>query len=131
VVKTEVMGILRQPSPVSGITDQKQLENVGHFNYLGSIITNNARCTCEIKSMTVIAKAEFNKKTLFISKLDLNLRKKIAELKQGFVWCRKLNTLESRLQILGRKKIAELKQGFVWCRKLNTLESRLQILGKF
>jgi len=44
VEKTEVMGILRQPSPVSRITDQKQLENVGYFNYLGSIITNGATC---------------------------------------------------------------------------------------
>jgi hypothetical protein len=78
VEKNEVMRILRQPSPVSGITDQKQLENVGYFNYLGSIITNNARCTREIKSTIVIAKAEFNKKTLFTSKLDLNIRKKIA-----------------------------------------------------
>ena len=66
--KTEVMGILRQPSPVAGITDQKQLENVGYFNYLGSIITNNAGCTHEIKSTIVMAKAEFNKKTLFTSK---------------------------------------------------------------
>jgi hypothetical protein len=79
VEKNEIMGILRQPSPVSGITDQKQLENVGYFNYLGSIITNNVRCTCEIKSTIVIAKAEFNKKTLFTSKSNLNLRKKIAE----------------------------------------------------
>jgi hypothetical protein len=34
-----------------------------------------ARCTCEIKSMIAMAKAAFNKKkTLFTSKLDLNLR---------------------------------------------------------
>jgi len=76
VEKTEVMGILRQPSPASGITDQKP-ENVGYFKYLGSIITNNARCTCEIKSRIVMAKTEFNKKTLFTSKL--NLREKMVE----------------------------------------------------
>jgi hypothetical protein len=42
------------------------------------MITSDARCTREIESGTVIAKAAFNrKKTLFTSKLDLNLRKKL------------------------------------------------------
>jgi hypothetical protein len=51
--------------------DQKQLENVEYFNYLGSMITNYARCTREIKSRTAIAKAAFNNnKKLFNSKLD-------------------------------------------------------------
>ena len=27
----------------------KQLENVESFKYLGSILTNDGRCTCEIK----------------------------------------------------------------------------------
>jgi hypothetical protein len=55
--------------------DQKQLENVEYFSYLGSMITNDARCTREIKSRIAIAKAAFNKKKkLFTSKLDLNLR---------------------------------------------------------
>jgi hypothetical protein len=51
--------------------DQKQLENVEYFNYLGSMITNDARCTLEIKSRIAMAKAVFNKKTVFTSKLDL------------------------------------------------------------
>jgi hypothetical protein len=37
--------------------DQKQLENVEYFNYLGSMITNDARCTHEIKSRFAMAKA--------------------------------------------------------------------------
>jgi hypothetical protein len=38
---------------------------------------NDAICTREIKSRFMMAKAAFNrKKTLFTSKLDLNLRKK-------------------------------------------------------
>ena len=60
--------------------DQKQLENVERFKYLGSILTNDGRCTCEIKSRIAMAKAAFNKKkTLFTSKLDLNLRKKLVK----------------------------------------------------
>jgi hypothetical protein len=58
--------------------DQKQLEDVEYFIYLGSVITNDARCTHDIKSRTAMAKAAFNnkKKALLTSKLDLNLRKK-------------------------------------------------------
>ena len=38
---------------------------------------NDARCTREIKSRIIIAKAAFKKKeTLFTSKLDLNLERK-------------------------------------------------------
>ena len=43
--------------------DQKQVENVEYFNYLGSMITNDARCTREIEYRIAMAKAAFNKKT--------------------------------------------------------------------
>jgi len=45
---TEVIRISRKPSPVQIITNQKQLANAGHFDYLGSMITNDARCTRKI-----------------------------------------------------------------------------------
>jgi hypothetical protein len=64
--------------------DQKQLENVEYFNYLGSMITNDARCTHQIKSRIAMAKAAFNKKkNLFTSKLDLDLRKKLVKC---YIW---------------------------------------------
>jgi hypothetical protein len=46
---------------------------------LGTLITNDAKCTREIKPRIAIAKAAFNKKTLFTSNLDLNLRKKLVK----------------------------------------------------
>jgi hypothetical protein len=53
---------------------------VEYFNYLGSIITNDARCAREIKSRIAMAKAAFNKKkTLFTSKLDLTLMKRLVK----------------------------------------------------
>jgi hypothetical protein len=58
---------------------QKQLENVEYFNYLGSMITNDARCTRAIKSRIAMAKAAFNKKIIFTRKMDLNLRKKLVK----------------------------------------------------
>jgi hypothetical protein len=76
VEETKVMRISRQESPVKIMIDQKRLENVGYFNYLGSMITYVARCTYEIKSRIAMATAVFNNKTLFTSKLDLNVRNK-------------------------------------------------------
>jgi hypothetical protein len=43
------------------MTDQKQLDNTEYFSYLGSMVTNDARCTCEIKSRINKAKTAFNK----------------------------------------------------------------------
>jgi len=64
--------------------DQKQLENVECLKYLRSMLTNDGRCTCEIKSRIAMAKAAFSKKkTLFTSKLDLNLRKKLIKC---YIW---------------------------------------------
>ena len=52
------------------------------------MVTSNARCTREIKYRIVILKAALNrKKTLFISKLELHLRKK---LEKCYIWGIKL-----------------------------------------
>jgi hypothetical protein len=51
-----------------------------YFNYLDSMITNNARCTSEIKSRTAMAKAAFNReKTLFTSKSKLKFKEETSE----------------------------------------------------
>jgi hypothetical protein len=51
-----------------------------YFNYLGSTITNDARCTRKIKYGIAIAKAAiYKKKALGTSKLDLKLWKKLAK----------------------------------------------------
>ena len=68
VEETKVMRMSRQPSPLQIMTDQ---------NKWGNMITNDARSTREIKSWTAMAKEAVNKKTLFTSKMDLNLRKKL------------------------------------------------------
>jgi len=64
--------------------DQKQLGNVESFKYLGSILTSDGRCTCEIKCRISMPKAAFNKKrALFTSTLDLELRKKLVKC---YIW---------------------------------------------
>ena len=73
------MRISIQPFPVKSMIDQKQLQNVEYFKYLGSMLTNDVRCTCEIKCRIAMAKAAFNKnRVLLTNTLDLKLRKKIA-----------------------------------------------------
>jgi hypothetical protein len=47
------------------------------------MITGDAGCTLEIESGIAMAKAAFNKKTVFTSKLDLNLRKKLVKC---YIW---------------------------------------------
>jgi hypothetical protein len=54
------------------------------FNKHNNILTDDGRCTCEIKCRVAMAKAAFNKKrTLFTSTLDLELRKKLVKC---YVW---------------------------------------------
>ena len=70
----------RPQFPVQIVVDQKHLQNVKYFKYLGSITTNDARGTRKIKSRTATAKEALNnKKTLFTSKMDLNLKENLAK----------------------------------------------------
>jgi hypothetical protein len=84
VEKTKVMRISRQPFPVKIMIGQKQLESVEYFKYSASMLTNDRRCTCEIKSRIAMAKAAFNKKRgSFYCTLDLKLRKKLVKC---YIW---------------------------------------------
>jgi hypothetical protein len=62
VEKTKVLRISRHPFLVKIMIDQKQLDNVEFFKYLCSILSNDRKCTCEIKCIIAMAKAAFNKK---------------------------------------------------------------------
>ena len=108
--KTKVMRIPRQPLPVHIMINQ-ELQNVKYLNYLGSITTNDERCICEIKSMTAIAKAVFNrKKILFNSILDLNLRKKLVKC---YIWSIALYDAETWTLRQADQKY--LKSCEMWC----------------
>jgi hypothetical protein len=75
---------ISRPFPVKIMIQQKQLENVESFKYLGSILTNDGRCTCKIKCRIATDKAAFNKKrAFFTSTLDLELRKKLVKC---YIW---------------------------------------------
>jgi len=122
VEKTKVMRISRQPLPVNIIVDQKQLENVKSFKYLGSILTNDGRCTCEIKCRIAMDKAAFNmKRTLFTSTLDLELRKKLVKC---YVWSIALYGVETwTLRAMDQKHLEsfEMCAGRGWKRSVGLI----------
>jgi len=72
------------------MTDQKQLEKCEIlFNQLSGI-TNDARCTCETKPRTAMAKAAFSKKKTFHQQIGLKLKEETSimlHLENNFVWC--------------------------------------------
>jgi hypothetical protein len=111
VEKTKIMRISRQPSPVKIMIDKKQLENVESLKYLGSILTNDGRCTCEIKCRIAMAKAAFNKKRApFITTLDLELRKKLVKC---YIWSISLYGAETlRLRAVDQKHLESFE---IWC----------------
>ena len=83
-IQAEEVSFYTSDQPMKDMTlfyhKSKQLETMEYSNSLDSTITSYARCTREIKSRIVMAKAAFNrKKNLFTSKLDLNLRKKLVK----------------------------------------------------
>jgi len=85
--------------------------NVEFFKYLGSILTNVGRYTCEIKCRIAMAKAAFNKKrALFTSTLDLELRKKLVKC---YIWSIALCGAESwTLWAVDQKHLENFE---MWC----------------
>jgi hypothetical protein len=105
------MRISRQPIPLQIKIDKKPVENVEGFNYLGSMITNDARCTREIKARIAMTKAAFKKKnTLFTIKLDLELRKTLVKC---YIWSIALYGAETwTLRKLDQKYLETFE---MWC----------------
>jgi hypothetical protein len=81
------------------------------FKYLDSILTNDGRCTCEIKCRIAVAKAAFNKnRTLFIGTLDLELRKKLVKC---YIWSIALYSAETwTLRAVDQKHLESFE---MWC----------------
>ena len=81
------------------------------FKYLCSLLTNDGRSTCEIKSKVTMAKSAFNKKkTLFTGTLDLNLRKKLVKC---YIWSIALYGAETwTLRTVDQKHLESFE---MWC----------------
>jgi hypothetical protein len=72
VERTKVIRFSRHLAPVQIMINQKQLGTMEYCNYVGSLITNDTRCTREIKTRTAMTKSPFKKeRALFTRKLGL------------------------------------------------------------
>jgi hypothetical protein len=80
------------------MTDRKPVDNVEDLNYLGSMITNDARCTREIKASIAMEKAEFNKKRTLVTSEASD----VLHLEHSFVWCGNLDSSETRSEVPGK-----------------------------
>ena len=62
----------------------RELKEVDHFKYLGSLLTRDSYCTREIKMRIAMTKEAFNIKiSILTSKLNTELRKKLV---RCYVW---------------------------------------------
>jgi len=63
--KTKVMRIPKLPYAIQFMIDQKPPKNVEYLKNFGSLITNDARGTCEIKSSIATVKVDSTQRRLF------------------------------------------------------------------
>jgi hypothetical protein len=61
----KIARVLKSCHKIRIMIDQKQLENVEYFNYLGSMITNDARCTREKNPELPWKKQQSTRRRLF------------------------------------------------------------------
>jgi hypothetical protein len=100
-VETTKVIISRQPFPIPIMSAQKNTENVNYFICLGTMITNDARRTREIKYRIAMVKAAFNKKKTLYQQIKLNMEEayKMLHLEHSFVLYCNLDTSDSESKI--------------------------------
>jgi hypothetical protein len=75
------------------ITDSDTLKTTARWenpNYFGTVTTNAARCTCGIKSMSLMPKTALNKKPLFHQQAGIKFEEETSEvlhMEHSFVRC--------------------------------------------
>ena len=102
VETTKVLRISRQPSPIQIMIDQKQLKNVEYSSYLGSVMINNIRCTCEIISRITMEKQYSTIWRLFQQQTELKFREETTQMLHwghSYVWRWTLVTSGRRSEI--------------------------------
>ena len=102
VEKTKTMVISKtEGKKVEIKVGQHQVEQVEQFKYLGSVITEDGRCSKEIKCRIALAKQAFTKnKKILCSNICMSLRVKLVKTHHGVVcvtvWKRDLDDEEER-----------------------------------
>lgn len=117
--KTMVVSKIKENHKVDIKLEGDILEQVGSFCYLGSTVTEDNKCTTDIKRRIALAKQAFqNKRNLLTDNhISLEIRKKFAKI---FVWS--VLTYGCEAWTLGKaeKKRLEAMEMWIWRRMLKT-----------
>ena len=113
--KTKVMRI-GETEDMQVIVKREMLEQVDNYKYLGNTVTNDWSSWKEIKTRIGMTKEAFMKKSRTLcSKLDLNLRKRIAKV---FVWSVMLHACETWTILKKDRKKIKAKEMWIWRKML-------------
>ncbi|KAI5635498.1 LIM domain-containing protein [Phthorimaea operculella] len=124
----------QQNRPIS--LNNTPLEEVKTFKYLGSIITNDSRCTPDIKARIAMAKKAFNgKKTLLKARISSHARKKLIKVTiiEGKIEGRRgrgrprrsyLDQVKEKLMVMSYREVKEKAQDRENWRLLHRQEQR-------
>ena len=112
IKKTKVMVVTKKGHRKAKIEIAGQeLEQVSHYKYLGSILTEDGRCEKDMKTRLAMAKGTFNDKIAILSsKLDQDLKKRMIK---TLIWSIALYSAET--WILKRVDRDRLEAFEMWC----------------
>ena len=115
--KTKVMRIARRQGPPINIQiGVENVEEVSHFKYLGSIITQEGNCSKEIKSRIAQGKVAFERERRTLTgKLKMELKKRFVK---SFIWSVALYGSETWTIKATDKKHLEAFEMWIWRRML-------------
>ena len=85
--------------------DQKQLENVEYFKYLGSMLTNDGRCIVKLNPGLPWQKLNLTRRGIFYYYIGLKIEEetsKMLHLEHSLIWCSNLDASSSKSETLGK-----------------------------
>ena len=136
--KTECMTITKGSEPVACAihVNQHQIKQVDEFEYLGSILTKDARCKREIVRRIGIAKTAFRRMTRIVTNRHLRIATRVRVIKR-YIWSTLLYGCESWTLTQETRKRLEAMEMWCWRRMLKfswterkTNESILDDIGR-
>ena len=136
--KTECVTITMGSEPVACAihVNQHQIKQVDEFEYLGSILTKDARCKREIVRRIGIAKTEFRRMTRIVTNRHLRIATRVRVIKT-YIWSTVLYGCESRTLTQETRKRLKAMEMWCWRRMLKiswterkTNESILDDIGR-
>ena len=136
--KTECMTITKGSEPVACAihVNQHQIKQVDEFEYLGSILTDDAKCKREIVRRIGIAKTAFRRMTRIVTNRHLRIATRVKVIKT-YIWSTLLYGCESWTLTQESRKRLEAMEMWCWRRMLKiswteriTNESILDDIGR-